>query len=111
MRFKNARKKLSRFWLNANVAVFGCLPFLANASSTGMPYESALDKVVSSITGPVAFGASVLGIVSAGLGLIFGGQMDGFIQKLMILALVISVVVMATNLMTFLFNVSSTIII
>jgi type IV secretion system protein VirB2 len=111
MRFRTWRHQWSQVWLKANIAVFGFMPFLAHASNTGMPYEAPLEKVVNSITGPVAFGASVLGIVAAGLGLIFGGEMNGFIQKLMILSLVISVIVMATNLMSFLFNVSSTLVI
>ena len=86
------------------------LPGLARASNTGMPWENPLSRVVDSITGPVAFGGSVLAIVAAGLGLAFGGQLDGFIQKLMILALVISVIVLATNILTTLFNVSSTVV-
>jgi type IV secretion system protein VirB2 len=87
------------------------LPALAHASSsTGMPWEGPLMKIVDSVTGPIAFGVSVLGVVVAGLALVFGGQLDGFIQKVAILALVVSLIVMATNVMSSVFGVSSTVV-
>lgn len=93
------------------LSVFVIFPDLAIASSSsGMPWEDPLSKVVDSITGPVAFGISVLGVVVAGMSLAFGGQLDGFIQKIAILALVIAVIVMATNVMSALFGVSSTVV-
>lgn len=93
------------------LSVFVIFPDLAIASSSsGMPWEDPLSKVVDSITGPVAFGISVLGVVVAGMSLAFGGQLDGFIQKIAILALVIAVIVMATNVMSAVFGVSSTIV-
>lgn len=93
------------------LGLFVLIPDLALASSSsGMPWEDPLSKVVDSITGPVAFGISVLGVVVAGMSLIFGGQLDGFIQKIAILALVIAVIVLATNVMSALFGVSSTVV-
>jgi len=87
------------------------IPVLARASSSsGMPWEDPLLKVVDSITGPVAFGVSVLGVVAAGIALVFGGQLDGFIQKLAILALVIALIVFAVNVLSAVFGVSSTVI-
>ena len=82
----------------------------AHASSTGLPWEDPLSKIVDSITGPVAFGGSVLGIVVAGLTLIFGGEMDGFVQKIMMIALIVSIIVGAVNLLTLLFGVSGALI-
>lgn len=104
-------KTLQNFWLKFCITLALFVPGLSHASNTGMPWENPLSKVVDSITGPVAFAASVLGLVTAGIGLVFGGQLDGFIQKLMILALVISLIVMATNILTTLFNVSSTVLV
>lgn len=103
-------KSLQQHWLHGCIMLTLFLPGLAHASNTGMPWESPLSRVVDSITGPIAFGASVLGIVAAGLTLIFGGQLDGFIRTLMQLALVISLIVLATNILTTLFNVSSTVV-
>ncbi|HBC3902269.1 TrbC/VirB2 family protein [Vibrio harveyi] len=96
-----------RLVLGASVGLYS---FAANASSTGLPWESPLERIVDSITGPVAFGGSVLGIVVAGLSLVFGGEMDGFVQKIMILALVVSVIVGAVNLLTMLFGVSGALV-
>lgn len=87
------------------------MPAFAHASSsTGMPWEDPLSKIVDSVTGPMAFGVSVLGVVVAGFTLVFGGQLDGFVQKIAILALVIAVIVMATNVMSALFGISSTVV-
>ncbi|EHK2924619.1 TrbC/VirB2 family protein [Vibrio parahaemolyticus] len=97
--------------LQAIVSLSLLFPALSHASgSSGMPWEDPLSKIVDSVTGPIAFGVSVLGIVVAGLTLVFGGQLDGFIQKIAILALVVSLIVLATNVMSSLFGVSSTLV-
>ena len=101
-------KKMKHCWLYLCVVL---LSPLANASNTGMPWESPLEKIVNSITGPVAFGVSVLGIVAAGIGLIFNNNdMSGFVKLLAALALVISLIVFATNLLSTVFGVSSTLV-
>lgn len=87
------------------------LTFTAQASSTGLPWEDPLSRVVDSFTGPVAFGASVLGIVAAGMGLIFGGDLTGIIQTVLIIALAVGIIVFATNLLSSLFGVSGAMII
>lgn len=87
------------------------LPELAWASSSsGMPWEGPLSKVVDSITGPVAFGISTLGVVVAGMSLAFGGQLDGFVQKLAIISLVIALIVLATNVLSALFGISGSLL-
>lgn len=104
-------KNINRVALRLAVFLSMIFPALARASSsTGMPWEDPLNKVVDSVTGPIAFGVSVLGVVVAGMALAFGGQLDGFIQKIAILALVVALIVMATNVMSSLFGVSSTVI-
>ena len=86
------------------------LPDVAHASSTGMPWESPLSKLVSSITGPVAFAVSILSIVAAVGGLLFGGELSGLIKTMIFLAMGIGIVVFAANVLKGLFNVSSTLI-
>ena len=86
-------------------------PELAYASSSaGMPWENPLQKLVRSITGPIAFGVSVLAIVASGITLIWGGEIAGLIKTLIYIALVISLIVFATNILSSLFGVSSAII-
>lgn len=46
-------------------------PDLAEAASAGMPWGGPLDKVVSSVTGPIAKAAGVLSIVIFGMGMAF----------------------------------------
>ncbi|WP_318452292.1 TrbC/VirB2 family protein [Photobacterium leiognathi] len=102
-------KKIKHGWLYLSVVLLS--PF-AHASNTGMPWESPLEKIVDSITGPVAFGISVLGVVAAGISLIFNNNdMSGFVKLLAGLALVISLIVFATNLLSNVFGVSSTLVI
>lgn len=91
-------------------AILLLFPDLAHASSTGMPWEAPLTRLVASITGPVAFGISVLALVASVAGLIFGGELSGLIKNMLFLALGISVIVFATNMLRSLFNISSTLI-
>lgn len=81
------------------------------ASSTGLPWEGPLTLVVNSVTGPVAFGISVIAVVSAGAMLIFGGEIAGFLKGIIILALVISLIVLAVNVLSTVFGTSSALII
>lgn len=87
------------------------LPELAWASSSsGMPWEGPLGKVVDSITGPVAFGISTLGVAAAGFSLAFGGQLEGFVQKILIISLVIALILFAVNVLSALFGVSGSLV-
>ena len=53
-----------------------------------------------SLTGPVAFAVSIIGIIVAGAVLIFGGDMNGFFRTLVFLVLVMALIVGANNLMS-----------
>lgn len=70
----------------------------------GLPYEGPLAELRSSMTGPVAFTLSIVGIV-LGFGiLIFGGDMNGFFRTLVFLVLLISLLVGAQNFMATFFG-------
>lgn len=56
----------------------------AFASGTGMPYESGLDKIVQSITGPFAKGMGILSIVGCAIGQSVGQGGEGFKKMLQI---------------------------
>jgi type IV secretion system protein VirB2 len=79
----------------------------ANAAGGIAEWETPLQKVVASITGPVAFGISVIGIVIAGAMLIWGGEINEFSRKLIMLVLVIALIVTAVNLLSTLFGVGA----
>lgn len=52
-----------------------------------------------SLTGPVAFSVSIIGIIVAGAVLIFGGDMNGFFRTLVFLVLVMALIVGANNML------------
>jgi type IV secretion system protein TrbC len=67
----------------------------------GLPWEAPLTTLSNSITGPVAYGASIIGIVGAGGILIFaGGQINEFLRAVLYIVLVIAFVIAAKNTMT-----------
>lgn len=78
--------------------------FAAEGQGGSLPYESWLASLRNSVTGPVAFALSMIGIVIAGGGLIFGGDLNGFFRTLIFIVLVMALLVGAQNIMTGLFN-------
>ena len=64
-----------------------------------LPYEGWLTALQNSVTGPVAFALSIIGIVIAGGVLIFGGDLNGFFRTLIFLVLVMALLVGAQNMM------------
>jgi len=81
-------------------------PELALASvggGGGLPYESWLVNLRNSVTGPVAFTLSIIGIVVAGGILIFGGELNAFFRTLIFIVLVMALLIGAQNIMTNLF--------
>ena len=67
---------------------------------SGLPWEGPLDKIGRSISGPVAFVVSLVGLVAAGGMLIWGGDINNFLRVLVYIVLVISIIVFASNLLT-----------
>jgi len=107
--------------LSRNGAALAILALLALAilapqhavASTGtggsLPYESWLTNLQNSVTGPVAFALSIIGIVVAGGVLIFGGDLNGFFRTLIFLVLVMALLVGAQNVMSTFFGMGAVI--
>ena len=74
------------------------------ASSGGLPWETPLQTLRDSITGPVAYAISLMGVVAAGAALVFGGEINDFIRRIIVLVLVISLIIFSTNILSTLFN-------
>ena len=70
----------STFKTLAVAAALAAIAAPAYAAGSGMPWETPLQSVVDSITGPVARAAAVIAIVLAGITIIFseGGGGVGF---------------------------------
>ena len=62
------------------LALVVLLPALSHASGSGLPWEGPLQRILDSISGPVAKVAGVLAIVLTGLGLAFG-EGGGLMRK------------------------------
>lgn len=68
----------------------------AFAAGSGMPWESPLQQVVDSITGPVARAAAVIGIVLAGIAIMFS-EGGGGVRKLAFVGLGIAIMFAAVS--------------
>ena len=75
---------------------------VAEAGTTGgaLPWEGPLHTIASSLTGPVAFSVALIGIFSTGATLVWGGEMNEFGRRGALLALIVSVLVFASSLLS-----------
>jgi len=100
--FDNNRSSYLYMGIIALLAIAILAPTSAFASEgTGgsLPYESWLTNLRNSVSGPVAFTLSIIGIVVAGGVLIFGGELNGFFRTLIFIVLVMALLVGAQNMM------------
>lgn len=68
----------------------------AYAAGSGMPWETPLENIVDSITGPVARAAAVIAIVLAGITVIFS-EGGGGVRKLAFVGLGIAIMFAAVS--------------
>jgi type IV secretion system protein VirB2 len=82
------------------------VPNVMASEGTGgsLPYETWLTNLRNSVTGPVAFTLSFVGIVVAGGVLIFGGELNAFFRTLIFIVLVMALLVGAQNMMSTFFG-------
>ena len=75
------------------------------ASRSGTAFDAPLDKLTDIFTGPIAFTVSILGILVAGVMLVFGGEISDFAKRMVMLVLVIALVAFAAQILNQLFGV------
>ncbi|WP_407965843.1 TrbC/VirB2 family protein [Bartonella sp. C271] len=83
--------------------LLGDIAYASDATAGGgaaLPWEKPLETLRKSVSGPVAFAVSLLGLVAGGIALIFGGEISEFVKRIIYLVLVISVIVFANTLLT-----------
>ena len=82
----------------------GFLPtggWAAGTGGGGLPWEAPLTTLANSVSGPVAYGMSILGIVSVGGFLIFaGGMLGDLLRGVLFVVLVIALVIASKNTLT-----------
>lgn len=71
-------------------------------AAAGLPYQKGIDTFYKSMTGPVPFIISLMGIVGCGAMLIFGGEISGFMRTMVFIVLVVAVMVQANSIVSLL---------
>jgi type IV secretion system protein VirB2 len=103
---------MRRTILIASLTAFCIAPGLAEAGTGGgsLPWETPLEAIRDSVTGPVAYAISLMGIVVAGAMLVWGGEIGDFVRRIIMLTLAISLIVFSANILATLFRVSGAVI-
>lgn len=79
-------------------ALFALAPAFASTGGGGnLPWESPLQQIQQSITGPVAGFIALAAVAVAGGMLIFGGELNDFARRLMYVVLVAGILLGATQ--------------
>jgi type IV secretory pathway VirB2 component (pilin) len=97
-RFRS-RMLLIGFLLLAAPAAF------AGGGGGGLPWETPLNRIAQSLTGPVALSISLIALMVAGGTLVFGGELSEFARRSCVAALAIAFLVLGAGFMTTLFGV------
>ncbi len=69
-------------------------------AKTTMPWYTGISNIQDSLTGPVATGISLIGLIAAGAMLVFGGEISGFLKQLIYLVLAISLILCGNSFIT-----------
>jgi type IV secretion system protein VirB2 len=76
----------------------------ASGATGGLPWETPLNTIRDSLKGPVALAISLIGIVVTGAMLIFGGEINEFARRVIMMVLVVALLVQANTILTTLFT-------
>ena len=93
-------RKLLVWTLLALALLVALHPIAAHAAGAGggaLPWDQPLTTLQQDITGPVAFTLALLGMVAAGGVLIFGGEINEFIRRIIMVVIVAAFIVAVTN--------------
>lgn len=69
----------------------------AQQQAGNLPWEAPLQTLITSLTGPVAFGIAVVGILACGAGLVFGGEMTEMLRRLLQVGISVCLIVFAVQ--------------
>jgi type IV secretion system protein VirB2 len=78
--------------------------FASEGTGGSLPYETWLTNLRNSVTGPVAFSLSIIGLVVSGGTLILGGDLNGFFRTMLFVVLVMALIIGAQNTMSSFFG-------
>jgi len=78
------------------------------SSGGGLPWETPLNKVKDSLSGPVALAVGVIAFFAGGAMLVFGGEMTDFARRAALVVLACGFLLGGSNLLTTLYGTTST---
>ncbi|MCL4854991.1 MAG: TrbC/VirB2 family protein [Bryobacteraceae bacterium] len=77
----------------------------AGGAGGGLPWETPLNRIAQSLTGPVALSISLIALMVAGGTLVFGGELSELARRSCVAALAIAFLVLGAGFMTTLLGV------
>jgi type IV secretory pathway VirB2 component (pilin) len=86
------------------------LAWAGGAGGGGLPWETPLNRVAQSMTGPVALSISLIALMVAGGTLVFGGELSEFARRSCVAVLAIAFLVLGAGFMTTLFGVGGAVV-
>jgi type IV secretory pathway VirB2 component (pilin) len=95
-----------KIWLGFSVYLMAAMAHATEAGSQPMPWEGPLQKIMDSISGPVAQTLGVIVIVLAGLGIAFGESGSG-VRKILMVVCGLAIAFTASSIVASLYNPSS----
>ena len=104
-RKRNATTVMLFVILAAQVALAG------GGGGGGLPWETPLSRVATSLTGPVALSISLIALMVAGGTLVFGGELSEFARRSCVAVLAIAILVLGVGFMTSLFGVGGALVV
>jgi type IV secretion system protein TrbC len=97
--------KHSKLFLLAGFLVIAQTAFAGGGGGGGLPWETPLNRIATSLTGPVALSISLIALMVAGGTLVFGGELSEFARRSCVATLAIAFLVLGAGFMTSLFGV------
>lgn len=104
--WKTLRKRSKNLGLKTAVVMAGLmadmLPGTASATTTGgsMPWDSPLQTLTASLTGPVAMAIAIGAFFVAGAILVFGEDMSAFVRRLLMVVIAVCLLVFGNKFLT-----------
>lgn len=91
------------FMMFANVA-------LASTGGLNVEYETGLKSLAESITGPVSFYLSIIGMAASGFMVLWGGEISQFVKIACGIVLIVGFIVFSSNVFTSIYGISGALI-
>jgi type IV secretory pathway VirB2 component (pilin) len=108
---KISNRNWTRTWLRPALLLVAAQAVWAGAAGGGgLPWETPLNRVAQSMTGPVALSISLIALMVAGGTLVFGGELSEFARRSCVAVLAIAFLVLGAGFMTTLFGVGGAVV-